>query len=433
MILEKIENYLDEGFSKFHMPGHKGSINFKYDLTEIDNTDDLYDSNGSIKFSEDLVSKIYGSGVSSFSTQGNTLCIQAMIYLAVPYGGKMIVPSNVHKSVINTMGLLNISPIWVNVDSDKNADTNDIEIQLKNDPDVDAIFITSPDYFGNIVDIKKIKSMCGNIPLLVDNSHGSHLIFFDCHPISLGGADLCADSAHKTLPVLTGGAWLGVGKSFSENNHLYYEDVKNAMQIFSSTSPSFLTLVSLEQCALWLESKGKEEFIRLKEKVDYIKNINPDIFLKNNIVDPVRITFDMSSIGVSSEDFVDHLEKFKIKPEFGVDNKVVLIPSPFNSETDWKRLELALKNIKAISSEKKYKKNEENSMKREFALSIHDAMFSKFDKIDISECCGRISAQIISKCPPGIPIVIPGEVISPSQFELIQNLNLKSIRVVKND
>lgn len=411
------------------MPGHKGNIDFKYDLTEIDDTDDLYDSNGSIRLSEDLISKIYGSGVSVFSTQGNTLCIQTMIYLAVPYGGKMIVPWNAHGSVINIMGFLNISPVWVGIDSDKNVNIDDIEMQIQNNSDIDAVFVTSPDYFGNMVDIKKVKSVCGDIPLLVDNSHGSHLIFFDCHPLALG-ADLCADSAHKTLPVLTGGAWLGIGKAFLKNNHISYKDVKIAMQIFSSTSPSFLTLVSLERCASWLKNDGEKEFLKLKEKVDYTKGISPSIFLKNDIIDPVRITFDTSCVGISSKDFISHLERFKIKPEFGVDNKTVLIPSPFNSETDWKRLELAIKNIEIMSSKVSYK---ENNIERNFALSIHDAMFSKFDRIDISKCCGRISAQIVSKCPPGIPIVVPGEVISSSQFKLIQNLNLKSIRVVKND
>ena len=418
MISSKIEKYLAGGFSKFHMPGHKGNINFEYDLTEIDSADDLYDSDGSIKFGEDLISDIYGSGVSSFSTQGNTLCIQAMIYLVVPYGGKMIIPRNIHRSVINTMGLLDISPVWVDVRFNENVDIRDIEFQLRNNSDIDAVFITSPDYFGNMVDVQKVKSICGNIPLLVDNSHGSHLVFFDCHPIGLG-ADLCADSAHKTLPVLTGGAWLSVGKKFSETNHVDYNDVKNAMQIFSSTSPSFLTLSSLEQCAIWIKNKGKREFVDLKRKVDYIKNINPNIFLENVAVDPVRITFDTSRIGISSEDFVNHLEKFKIKPEFGVDNKIVLIPSPFNSKIDWERLELALKNIDIISSGK-YKKNK-MSIKRKFALSIHDAMFSRFEKVSISKCRGRVSAQIISKCPPGIPIVIPGEIISSSQFEIYKS------------
>lgn len=408
------------------MPGHKGNIDFSYDVTELDSTDDLFDSNGCIYQSEDLISQIYGSSSSVFSTQGNTLCIQTMISLAISPGDFVLTSRNCHKSVVNTMSLLGVNPVWIDICSNDEYATSEVICQIKKNQNIKAVFITSPDYFGQILEIDKIKEVCNNIPLLVDNSHGSHLLFFDKHPLQLG-ADLCADSAHKTLPVLTGGAWLHVSKSFAEKNNVTYHDIKDKMQIFASTSPSFLTLLSLEKCSIWLKNHGKQEFEKLKSRVDIVKQ-NAKNFIVDKFIDPVRITFDTANIGLKSDEFIDHLEKFKIKSEFGVDTKTVLIPSPFNTEKDWHRLNSALKSIN-YKSPIKLNKNEKTTHK--LVMSLRESIFSEFEKVSVNDSIGRISAQIVAKCPPGIPIVIPGELISESNVELIKKTNIKFIKVVK--
>ena len=408
------------------MPGHKGNIDFSYDVTELDSTDDLFDSNGCIYQSEDLISQIYGSSSSVFSTQGNTLCIQTMISLAVSPGDFVLTSRNCHKSVVNTISLLDVNPVWIDICSNDEHTTSEVICQIKNHHEIKAVFVTSPDYFGQILEIDKIKEECKNIPLLVDNSHGSHLLFFDKHPLQLG-ADLCADSAHKTLPVLTGGAWLHVSKSFAEKNNVTYHDIKDKMQIFASTSPSFLTLLSLEECSVWLKNHGKQEFEKLKSRVDIVKQ-NAKNFIVDKFIDPVRITFDTANIGMKCDEFINYLEKFKIKSEFGVDTKTVLIPSPFNTENDWQRLNSALKSI-IYKSPIKLNKNEKITHK--LVMSLRESMFSKFEKVSVNDSIGRISAQIVDKCPPGIPIVIPGELISESNIELIKKTNIKFIKVVK--
>ena len=427
MLLDLLRKYNKNGYSRFHIPGNKGvlDINLSYDVTELDCTDDLYCSNGAIKTSEKLISDIYSSAHSVFSTGGNTLCIQAMMYLAMPNGGTMIVAKNVHKSVINTMGILDITPIWVNFNKN-NVIFEEIENAIKNHPKAQAVFITSPDYFGAMADVQKIKSVCKNLTLLVDNAHGSHLIFFKKHPINLG-ADLCADSAHKTLPVLTGGAFLHIGKNFSKINKIKYEDVKNAMQIFGSTSPSFLTLLSLEKCAFWLKNKGKTEFLKLDKITKKIKSKYSNILFKTNLQDPVRLTFDTANIGLNSQEFVLHLEKFKIKPEFGINTKTVLIPSPFNSLVDFKKLNLALENIPI----KNFKLiTEEKSVNFCTKISIRKAIFSKNENIFVKNAENKISAQTVAKCPPGIPIVIPGEIINKQKVNILEELGMKYIKVV---
>lgn len=439
MLSELLEKYNKENFARFHMPGHKSffnfginninNINLGYDITELDCTDDLYCSNGAIKYSENLISDIYDSGFSVFSTGGNTLCIQAMLYLAVPNGGTIIIAKNAHKSVISAMGILNIKPIWINC-NDNNILYENLEYELKKHPETKAVFITSPDYFGAMVDVKKIRLICKNILILVDNAHGSHLIFFDSHPISLG-ADLCADSAHKTLPVLTGGAFLHIGKKFSEINNIKYEDAKNAMQIFASTSPSFLILVSLEKCALWLKNSGKTEFLKLEKIIREIKNKYSKILFKSNIQDPVRLTFDTSSIGLDNQEFIFYLKKFEIMPEFGMDSKTVLIPSPLNNLKDFEKLNSALENIIAKKNKINYKINlETKNIDFNSKISIHDAMFSKNKKILVKNSENKISAQVIAKCPPGIPVVIPGEIINKQKIDILEKLGINYIRTV---
>jgi arginine/lysine/ornithine decarboxylase len=335
------------------MPAHKNISYFtQFDLTELPLTDDLYNSCGPIKSSECLISSIYGSGITIFSAGGNTLCIQTMLHAANSFGDKIIIAKNAHKSAINAIKLLGLVPIWIDVDKYQNVLAKNIEYAIVKCPDISSVYITSPDYFGVMADIKAIKKICGKIPLLVDNAHGAHLKFIDkkMHPLDLG-ADLCADSAHKTLPlVLTGGAWLHVKNDFHKLNSDYiikYRDMKESMAIFGSTSPSFLILMSLDRCGAWLVKNGEKKFKELANKVIEIKKIAVQAgfeILKNG--DPTRITFDISYSVLESERFMNHMISCKVEPELIKDGKIVLIPSPFNSEKDFRRLKQAIISFK---------------------------------------------------------------------------------------
>lgn len=429
MILgDVLKKYSDKNFSRFHVPGNKGllDINPKYDVTELDCTDDLYCSTGVIKNSEKRLSEIYGSGCSVFSTGGNTLCIQTMLYVAVPRGANIIVAKNVHKSVVHMMGVLDITPIWVDAD-ENNVSCENIKNSVMTHPEAKAVFVTSPDYFGAMANIKKIKSICGDLPLLVDNAHGSHLIFFkDSHPLVLG-ADLCADSAHKTLPVLTGGAFLHIGKKFKKYKKITYQDVKYAMQIFGSTSPSFLILESLEKCVFRMGNNLKSDFFNLKKNIDRIKKLHYNILFRPKISDPIRLVFDTFDVGICSQEFIRHLEKFKIKVEFGIDTKTVLIPSVANELKDFERLNLAIENIPCS---RKYIKSKNQKLDFCSSISIRRAMFSKNKNIPIEDAENKISAQVVARCPPGFPVVIPGEMLCKEKLSILKDMHINHIRVV---
>ena len=413
-------------FSRFHVPGHKGIV-FPHDTTELDFTDNLYSSNGIIRDSENLISRIYGSGFSSFSTCGNTLCIQSILRLCFPRGGFVLVPRNVHKSTIYAMSVLNIEPVWVEVDCEQNVKCEDIEKCIEENKNIDGVFITSPDYFGRIADVSSIKKVCKNIPLLVDNAHGSHLIFFKKHPITLG-ADLSADSAHKTLPVLTGSAWFHVSKQYALDNSISFEDLKYSSEFFGSSSPSFLILESLEKCANWMKSCAQNEFNLLSCRVQKLKEKFSEI-IDYNTDDPVRISFDTRKIGYTSKEFSQHLIKYSVQSEFNSGTKTVLIPSPFNSEKDWMRLYEALNDLSPKEEIKSQNIKFRNHVK---VMSLRESTFSESERIPIDLCNGRISAQVIFRCPPGIAEFVPGELIQEEDIEILKSMNFNSIRVVRS-
>jgi arginine/lysine/ornithine decarboxylase len=421
------------GRSVFCLPGHKGSIGrfSRFDVTELPEVGDLYRSNSLIERSERMASNIYGSKFTIFSTGGNTLCIQAMLRLFFPNGGKLIVCRNVHRSVVYAMFLLGIEPVWVVCSEFGQATSEKISLALLENPDSGAVFITSPDYFGNTADIKSISKICGNIPVLVDNAHGSHLklIGKNLHPIDQG-ASACADSAHKTLPILTGGAFLHVN---SEN--FTVSQAKSAMELFGSTSPSFLTLISIEKCLNWIKSKGKSKFNYMLKEVNAVKTLaKRNGVLSSAPCEPARIVLDFSNFVCDDEILLDYFRKFKIEPEFIINKVVVLIPSAFNSGRDWKRLRISLsqKNISCFKNLQNKRSKTENFMALpEKFCSFKEALFAEREEIFTQESLGRISAIPVSKCPPGLALVMPGEKIGIHERQKIVSCGISRIVVLK--
>ncbi|MEG2039206.1 MAG: DegT/DnrJ/EryC1/StrS family aminotransferase, partial [Oscillospiraceae bacterium] len=257
-----VEEYLEYDFSRLHMPGHKGvapsaiDLGAMYDITEFEGSDSLYAPTGCILELEKRFSELYCTETSLLSAGGSTLCIQAMLALVAKPDCTLIAGRNIHISAVNAMALLGINPYWVYPEKCDNdpligrISPAAIQAALEKNPDAVGVYITSPDYFGVISDIKAISLICErySVPLLVDNAHGAHLAFLKprLHPIRLG-ASMCCDSLHKTLPVLTGGALLHIlDKRFAG-------DAKRCMSIFGSTSPSYLIMLSADNCMGLLE------------------------------------------------------------------------------------------------------------------------------------------------------------------------------------
>ena len=219
-ICDFVKKYARSDGVRLHMPGHKGAsiLGFeKYDITEIGGADSLYEADGIIAESEKNASKLFGCPT-FYSTEGSSQCIRAMLHLicagARKNGRKPVIAAgrNAHKTFISAAALIDFDIIWLTSAEDSylscTIDANSIEKLLESsDVRPDAVYVTSPDYLGNMADVEKIAALCHRhgVILAVDNAHGAYLGFLVKSPIDLG-ADLFCSSAHKTLPVLTGGA-----------------------------------------------------------------------------------------------------------------------------------------------------------------------------------------------------------------------------------
>lgn len=428
--------------SSFHTPGHKCGFSvfnrlLSLDFTELPLTDSLYEAKGIIKKAEDSLSKLFGTQRSLFSCGGNTLCIQAMLRLAAPQGGKILCDRIVHRSAVSAMAMLGIEPIWIKrkFNSENRLfdmiDIDDIKDKLKSESDIKALYLTSPSYHGILQNIHLICEECKkhDIPVLVDNAHGSHLMFLgdDMHPLKQG-ADLVADSAHKTLPVLTGGAWLHI------NNEKFMQNAKDAMALFGSTSPSYPIMASMDICADWLKHRGKSEFLKLKRRVLSIKKLAKEkgFYVLHEKSDPLRISLGVWNFGITGNEFGDYLRNFKVEPEMCDENYVVLIPTPFNSGKDWQRLKNALKNVPKI-----YKKMENqgpdylNFKMPMVAKTIRESIMGESEIVNLENSEGRVAARIVCPCPPGIPVVMPGEKIGAFEMEALKKYGISEIAVLK--
>ena len=443
-LYDSLKKYKRMERSSFHTPGHKGNF-FKsrnllsLDFTELPLTDSLYEASGIIAKTEENIKKLYNSKRSIISCGGNTLCIQTMFRLAAGNGGDVLCDRVIHRSAVSAMALLDINPVWIRRNFGKESllaekiDLKSLEKQLSNNNSFKAFYITSPSYHGILQDIKKISDLCDvhSVPVMVDNAHGSHLMFTskNLHPIA-NGASLCADSAHKTLTVLTGGAWLHI------NDDKFVKNAKNAMALFGSTSPSYPTMASMDICLSWLWDYAEKEFLKLEHRVANIRNLARSIGIyvpDYDISDPVRIVLGTWKIGYSGYEFREHLYKYKIEPEMCDEKYVVLIATPFNTKEDFSRLKKALMYVKPKPGCNKDMINEitVNTALPEVRASIRESVMHEGVYVDLDSSKNRIAADIVCPCPPGVPVVMPGEKIGQAEYEALKRYGISEILVLK--
>lgn len=421
-----------------HMPGHKGAgiLGFEgMDLTEIYGADELFAAEGIIKESEQNASSLFGCPT-YYSTQGSTLCIQTMCTIlcqdAKSKGKKpkILAGRNAHRSFIHAAALLDFEIEWLYGNSDYlscaiSTETLEKEI-LENNPT--AVYLTNPDYLGNLLDIKSLASICKkhDVLLAIDNAHGAYLRFLEpsLHPIDLG-ADLCCDSAHKTLPVLTGGAYLHLSDSL---NQVWANDVKHFMEYFSSTSPSYLIMASLDATNEVLDTTFKKSLSECIQRVDVLKNALIQHGYTILSGEPMKITISTKEFGYTGNEIANLLMECDIYPEFYDSDYIVLMPSPYNTEDDLKRLETCLCKIERKSVVFNSFPKLERARK---VMNVRQALFAPSMTLNISKSLGQVCSSVSVSCPPAILPVIPGEVISESSVEVMKYYGIETVRVVK--
>jgi len=429
------------------MPGHKGNTHIgpeALDITEVQGADELYYPDGIIARSEENATRLFNTGITLYSTEGSSHGIRSMITLAhqIYYkqgmNNTILAARNCHKAFIYACAICDIDAEWIYPDDNVEnsiAACHPTASQLKDRLEEMktsnalpfAVFITSPDYLGQCSDIKAIADICHsfNIPLLVDNAHGAYLHFISNkqHPMDLG-ADMCCDSAHKTLPVLTGGAYLHIKEGICSK-----EQAKSSMAITGTTSPSYLIMASLDNCNKLLS----EDYTSELEKIISITNDFKKRLSENGIPwvesEPLKIVICASSMGMTGKELGNILRKHNAEPEFCDENYLVCMVTPETRLIDFEVLYSALIEAKSLNLPPK-QVSPLRLEKLEKVCSIREAVFSQQRIVRTDDSEGQICASPTVSCPPAIPIAISGERISTRAIEVMKIYGIENVSII---
>lgn len=438
-VADFIVNYINSDFVRLHVPGHKGNEN-PFDITEFQGADVLYHEDGILAESQRNASLIFGTAKTVYSAEGSSLGIRGMLTLIKMYaqekGRRPVVAAarNAHKVFMTASALLDIDVDWIYPVGAEGVVAAEItpdglrDFLLSFEEMPVAVYITSPDYIGNRADIRGLSEVCREygVLLAVDNAHGAYLHFLedDLHPISLG-ADMCCDSAHKTLPVLTGGAYLHISKNAPASLCDYG---RKAMSLFASTSPSYLILASLDKVNKSL-SEGYSEKIRktaeITEKLKAVLKGNGYILAGN---EPLKISIKAKEYGYYGTDFADILRSKKIEVEFSDPDFAVMMITPENSEEELCYLE---KILLSVPKKERILSEIPEIIPCEQAMSVGEALFKPSERINVNEAVGRILASPSVGCPPAIPIAICGERLTENAVKCFNYYGTQEIDVIK--
>lgn len=442
-ICDFVRAYAGREVCRLHMPGHKGHGPLgveALDITEIGGADVLYHGAGIICQSQANAARLFGTAKSLYSTEGSSLAIRAMLCLAAMYGRERGLPPriaagrNAHKVFMTAAGLLDLEVDWLY------PERRDCLLSCAVTPEAleaylsavtekpAAVYVTSPDYLGEMADIAGLSAVCrrhGTL-LLVDNAHGAYLRFLpqSRHPMTLG-ADLCCDSAHKTLPVLTGGAYLHISPQAPA---LLAQRGESAMALFASTSPSYLILQSLDAVNPHLAGDYPR---RLTEFAGAVAALKERLGKKGWTLageEPLKLTLMTRPKGYLGTELAEILEGQGLVSEFADPDYVVFMVAPGNGEEALTALERALDEVKPRVP---LPGPDLPVCRPRRRLSIRAAMLGARETLPLDRCKGRVLASATVSCPPAIPVVVCGEEIDEAAMAWMEYYGVTTCEVVK--
>ena len=440
-IYDFVSDYIAKDPLRLHMPGHKGMAMLgceARDITEIGGADVLYSADGIIAESEANAASLFGTRRTLYSTEGSSLVIRAMLCLLKTYAAsigrpaRILAARNAHRSFMYAAALLDLEVDWLSPGEGAellSLGMSPEEIAAAIDGQSErplALYLTAPDYLGNLPDLRPIAEICHRrgILLFVDNAHGAYLRFLSQsrHPISLG-ADLCADSAHKTLPVLTGGAYLHVSPSAPD---FFADSAAHALSLFASSSPSYLILQSLDLANRYLADGYREKLDAFCKRLSALKDRLREAGFSLVGDEALKMTILAKPFGYGGDEMAAYLEACGIVPEFYDPDYLTLMLTPEQGEAAVNALETALLSLprrELIDSLPPLLPRAKR------LLSIREALFSPFEEIPLEAAKGRILSSASIACPPAIPICICGEEIDERALRCFSYWGVSRVRV----
>lgn len=464
--------------TQFHIPGHKkgagidpdfrnfiGNNALSIDLINIGPLDDLHQPKGIIKQAQDLAAEAFGADHTFFSVQGTSGAIMTMVMAVCGPGDKIIVPRNVHKSVMSAVVFSGAVPIFIHpeIDSDLGIShgitTDSVEKALEQHPDAKGLLVINPTYFGIAADLKRIVDIAHSydIPVLVDEAHGVHIHFHDGLPLSAmqAGADMAATSVHKLGGSMTQSSVLNVREGLVSANR-----VQSILSMLTTTSTSYLLLASLDVARKRLVTEGFELIEKtiqlanyMRDKINTIENlhcIGREILGSKATFDfdPTKMIISVKDLGITGSDAEVWLrEKYNIEVEMSDLYNILCIVTPGDTQKEADLLINALANLSNEVSHLSESRIVPKVLLPDIpvlALTPRDAFYSETEVVPFTESAGRIIAEFVMVYPPGIPIFIPGEIITEENLNYIQmnieaglpvqgpeDYELKSLRVIK--
>lgn len=443
-LYKELKNYSQTDYYPFHMPGHKrnpstveGNFPFDMDITEINGFDNLHHAEGIIKRAQKSMAQLYGVQETFFSVNGSTAALQAAISASVKRGGQILMARNCHKAVYNTLYLRDLHPTYIYPHREEKLGINGgisaarVERYLEENPEIQAVIITSPTYDGIVSDVRRIADAAhaSGIPLIVDEAHGAHFHFSGYFPTSAAemGADLVIQSLHKTLPSMTQTAVLHRCTDRVDRNLIC-----RFMGIYQTSSPSYVFMSSMDACTDKLARDGESMFReytknlqeireRLK-KCTHIRLFTPKKGKDLRIYDYDRskLIFSTENSSLNGKQLHEILSReFHLELEMSAENYALALTSVGDTKEGFLRLCEAIETIDRRESLKNTverpcsdRENQCPIGEMKQFMSISEAMDAEFLSCILEESVGKISAEFVYLYPPGIPIIVPGEQIT---------------------
>lgn len=454
-ILDRLIEYGKSDVYPFHMPGHKRQILSplpiditKVDITEIAGFDNLHHAEGLLKDSMEWAAERYGADRTYFLVNGSSGGILSAVSGIVPFGGKLLMSRNCHKSVYHGVILGHLKTVYTypqimpEFGLQGGLSAENIRSLLITNVGIDAVIIVSPTYDGVVSDIQRIAEVVHEfgIPLIVDEAHGAHFAFGKRFPVSALnlGADVVIQSVHKTLPSLTQTALLHVKSKLVD-----VERIEQYLSIYQTSSPSYVFMASIDRCIRWMNAEGRDTMETFETRLFMLRNELANMkhlrLLDRNIagsygvfdLDPSKIVISSRDTSLSGVELCDRLrDRYHLEMEMSGADYVSAITTLADSEDGMNRFLKALLEIDK-SCAIQYSDNSINCMSvpAEATMELWESLSSRRQGVEIELCEGCISAEFVYLYPPGIPILAPGELITAEIIYLIKRYQTLGLSV----